>query len=164
MEDSMEKDNFLRNWDREFQTTIKVLKAYPLERQDYKPHEKSKSAKDLSWIFAAEEKSIISGIITGQIDFRNMPSPPENMKECISEFEKLHKENFNKMKNMPVAELNKTMKFPIGPKKMGDLRKIDVLWFLLMDQIHHRGQFSVYIRLAGGKIPSIYGPTADESW
>ncbi len=84
MDDSMEKDNFLRNWDREFQTTIKVLKAYPIERQDYKPHEKSKSAKDLSWVFAAEEKSIIFGILAGQIDFRNMPSPPESMKECIS--------------------------------------------------------------------------------
>ena len=40
----------------------------------------------------------------------------------------------------------------------------DVLWGILMDSIHHRGQFSVYLRMAGGKVPSIYGPSADEPW
>jgi|SRR5882672_5842572 len=33
-----------------------------------------------------------------------------------------------------------------------------------MDMIHHRGQFTVYSRIAGGKVPSIYGPSADEPW
>jgi uncharacterized damage-inducible protein DinB len=37
-------------------------------------------------------------------------------------------------------------------------------WLAVMDAVHHRGQMSVYIRLAGGKVPSIYGPTADEPW
>jgi uncharacterized damage-inducible protein DinB len=41
---------------------------------------------------------------------------------------------------------------------------IQVAWMILSDQIHHRGQFSVYLRMAGGKVPSIYGPTADEPW
>jgi len=36
----------------------------------------------------------------------------------------------------------------------------DVLWVELLDPIHHRGQVSVYLRLAGAKLPSIYGPTA----
>jgi uncharacterized damage-inducible protein DinB len=39
---------------------------------------------------------------------------------------------------------------------------VDALWLELFDHIHHRGQFSVYVRLAGAKLPSIYGPTADE--
>jgi uncharacterized damage-inducible protein DinB len=29
---------------------------------------------------------------------------------------------------------------------------------------HHRGQLSVYLRLNDQPVPSIYGPTADESW
>ena len=60
--------------------------------------------------------------------------------------------------------LNKTVQFPVGPGKMGDFRAMDVLWTSLMDQVHHRGQFSVYLRLAGAKVPSIYGPSADEPW
>jgi len=43
-------------------------------------------------------------------------------------------------------------------------RRMDFLWFLLMDMVHHRGQFSVYLRMADGKVPSIYGPSADEPW
>ena len=61
-------------------------------------------------------------------------------------------------------ELNKTVKFFVAPKQMGDLRKMDVLWYMLMDSVHHRGQFSVYLRMADGKVPSIYGPSADEPW
>ena len=39
-----------------------------------------------------------------------------------------------------------------------------VLWLMLNDSIHHRGQLSVYERMAGGLVPSIYGPSADEPW
>jgi uncharacterized damage-inducible protein DinB len=28
---------------------------------------------------------------------------------------------------------------------------------------HHRGQLSVYLRQVGAKVPSIYGPSADEN-
>ena len=47
---------------------------------------------------------------------------------------------------------------------MGDVRIMDIFWLMLMDSVHHRGQFSVYLRMSGGKVPSIYGPTADEPW
>jgi uncharacterized damage-inducible protein DinB len=47
---------------------------------------------------------------------------------------------------------------------MGDIPVYAFLWAMLADQIHHRGQLSVYLRMAGGKVPSIYGPSADEPW
>lgn len=62
------------------------------------------------------------------------------------------------------ADLDKTIQVFAGPGKMADVRKIDFFWFILMDSIHHRGQFSVYLRMAGGKVPAIYGPSADEKW
>jgi uncharacterized damage-inducible protein DinB len=34
----------------------------------------------------------------------------------------------------------------------------------LHDQIHHRGQLTVHLRMAGGRVPSIYGPSKDEPW
>jgi uncharacterized damage-inducible protein DinB len=36
-----------------------------------------------------------------------------------------------------------------------------LLWTALFDAVHHRGQLSTYIRPMGGKVPSIYGPSAD---
>lgn len=56
------------------------------------------------------------------------------------------------------------MKFFVAPKQMGDVRIMDIFWMMVMDMVHHRGQFSVYLRMAGGKVPSIYGPSADEPW
>jgi uncharacterized damage-inducible protein DinB len=49
-------------------------------------------------------------------------------------------------------------------RERSDMRTADVLWTGVMDTVHHRGQFSVYLRMAGGKVPSIYGPSADEPW
>src|SRR5205807_8214769 len=37
-----------------------------------------------------------------------------------------------------------------------------LLWLALFDAVHHRGQLSTYIRPMGGKVPSVYGPSADD--
>ena len=34
--------------------------------------------------------------------------------------------------------------------------------FMMNHLIHHRGQYSVYLRLKNVPLPRIYGPTADE--
>ena len=159
-----EKDNFFGNWDREFQTTLKVLKAFPINNQDYRPHKKSRSAKELAWTFVVEEQMAVNGLLSGKMDFENMPKPPASMKDVISTYEKSHKGVMNKLKKANESAYNKTIKFFVAPKKMADFRRMDVLWMFLMDTIHHRGQFSVYLRMAGGKVPSIYGPSADEPW
>jgi uncharacterized damage-inducible protein DinB len=66
--------------------------------------------------------------------------------------------------NTPESRLLETVPFFTGPKQMGNVRVIDILWFMLLDSIHHRGQLSVYVRMTGGKVPSIYGPSGDEPW
>jgi uncharacterized damage-inducible protein DinB len=33
---------------------------------------------------------------------------------------------------------------------------------ILNHMIHHRGQLTVYLRLTGVPVPSLYGPSADE--
>lgn len=158
------KEQFVNTWEREFQTTLKVLKAYPHDRQDYKPHEKSKSAKELAWIFASEESVAFPGIIAGKIDWTAMPKAPDTFKEVLVAYENIHKEALAKVHKADDVQLQGMMKFFVAPKKEGDVPKMDLLWMMLMDQIHHRGQFSVYLRLVGAKVPSIYGPTADEPW
>src|SRR5438309_11021457 len=131
-----EKQQFLDTWGRECLTTLKVLKAYPPAKADLKPHERCRSAKELAWTFVFEG-------IGGERAFRLLG---------------------DKIRKASDAELNQTIKFFTGPKQMADVRRLDFFWFLLMDMVHHRGQLSVYLRMAGGKVPSIYGPSADEPW
>jgi uncharacterized damage-inducible protein DinB len=164
MEDVMtEKEMFMRTWEREFQTTLRVLKAYPKDKLDLKPSEKSRSARELLSIFAGEE-SMIGGVCKGEIDFQNMPKAPETHEGIVAAYEGTHREMVEQVKNMPEADFNSSMPFAVGPKQMGQVRKADILWMVVMDKVHHRGQLSVYTRMAGGKVPSIYGPTADEPW
>jgi uncharacterized damage-inducible protein DinB len=65
---------------------------------------------------------------------------------------------------MPASALQATITVPAGKGVTADVRKLDFLWLMLNDQIHHRGQLSVYTRMAGGKVPSMYGPSGDEPW
>ena len=159
-----EKDEFIKNWEREFQTTLKVLKSYPENKLDLKPAEKSRSAKELAWTLNNEEKVLINGAISGKFDFFNTPAPPSTLQEIITIYERNHNENVIKVNKMTEQDMNKPIQFMSGPNKMADMRTADVLWTGIMDTVHHRGQFSVYLRMAGGKVPSIYGPSADEPW
>ncbi len=159
-----EKDQFIQVWEREFQTTLKVLKAYPHDKHSLQPHSKSPSAKDLAWRIVTEESVFVKGALTGEFDFMNLPKPPATMQDVIFTYERNHKESVEKLKKAGDADLNKMIKFMVAPKTMGDIRSADTLWMMMMDTIHHRGQFSVYLRMADGKVPSIYGPSADEPW
>ena len=38
---------------------------------------------------------------------------------------------------------------------------LNFLALALKHSIHHRGQLSTYLRPMGGKVPGIYGPSAD---
>ena len=159
-----EKDQFLATFQRECATTLKLLRAYPADRGDFKPHERSNSARQLAWTFVLEQ-GIVDMAIKGKIDFSQpMPPAPATYSDCVAAFEGACRQTVARVTGASDAELSRTVQFPVGPGKMGDFRAMDVLWTTLMDQIHHRGQLSVYIRLAGGKVPSIYGPTADETW
>jgi uncharacterized damage-inducible protein DinB len=159
-----EKEQFIQNWEREFQTTLKVLKAYPADKLSLKPHERSRSAGELAWTLAGEETLIIGGVIKGNIDFSNMPPSPASLHEILDTYERKHKELVAGVRKLSDGDFEKKMKFMVAPKTMGDIRRADVCWMVLLDSVHHRGQFSVYLRMAGGKVPSIYGPTADEPW
>jgi uncharacterized damage-inducible protein DinB len=158
-----EKDQFLSTMAREYPTTMRVLKAYPADKSDLKPHAKSKSARELAWMFVTEQKACEMAL-DGALELGKMPKPPATLPEVIASYEKAHAEFVDRLKETPEADLNKTVKFMTGPKQMGDMRKMDILWFMLMDCVHHRGQMSVYLRLADAKVPSIYGPSADEPW
>jgi uncharacterized damage-inducible protein DinB len=160
-----EKDMFLQSFERECQTTLRILRAYPPGESELKPHERSKSARELAWIFTLEQLAIADAAIKGQLDFsKPRPEPPATFMEVIPAFEKASRATATRVAQMNEGDLNQTMKFPSGPGTMSDQRRIDVLWVSLMDQIHHRGQLSVYLRMSGAKVPSIYGPSADEPW
>ncbi|HEY3296985.1 MAG TPA: DinB family protein [bacterium] len=159
-----ERETFLETWDREHKTTVKVLRAYPAGKDDIKPAPLCKSAVELAGVFVAEQSGLIGGIVKGQIDWSGFHKPPASIPEVVAKLEADYATVAAGVRGMSEADWNAKMEFPVGPKQMGLVRRGDLLWSMVHDMIHHRGQFSIYLRMAGGKVPSIYGPTADEPW
>lgn len=159
----MDKGEYLATREREFETTIKVLRAFPKEKEHLKPTEKGASVRQLARTFVMEEV-LLQKLLRGEPLDSAPPGEPPSIAESIDAYQEAFKETNGLVRGMSDEELAQTVKFFVAPRKLGDVRKIDLAWMLLLDSIHHRGQFSVYLRLAGARVPSIYGPTADEPW
>lgn len=159
-----EKEQYLRVNEDEAQRTLRLLRAYPADKADLKPSDRMGSAKDVAWVLALSNY-VVDPILKGELSGAGkLPPAPSSWQETLSAFEESHRAATDKIRNMKDEDMNGTVRMPVGPGKVGDLRRGEVLWMFLHDRIHHRGQLSVYCRLAGAKVPSIYGPSGDEPW
>jgi uncharacterized damage-inducible protein DinB len=161
------KQQYLGSFNHEHATTMKVLRAYPIDKMDLRPAPKSKTARELAWMFALDQGLLEKALTTGfdwSVPPAKMPDPPASMDAILKVLEDNHQRLNGIVEQMGDERFFETVKFFVAPKTLADMPKIQFMWFVLCDQIHHRGQMSVYLRMADGKVPSIYGPTADEPW
>ena len=161
------KQRFLETYEREHQTTMRVLRAYPADKSEFRPNNLCKSARELAWVFAIERglgKMVLNDAFASGMPSGKMPEVPESWDAVLTAADETHNEFVDLVRSMPDEKLDETVKFFTAPKTLSDVRRIDFLWFLLHDEIHHRGQFSIYLRAAGGRVPSIYGPSEHEPW
>jgi uncharacterized damage-inducible protein DinB len=152
------KQDLLELAKKEYTTTVRMLKAFPAEKGDFKPHERSQEAVRLASTFIFEMYLCamhLFGDIVDRSKFQNYK--PANMDEAIKDFEKESADMIARLEALPEKDLEKTVEFA-GKKFLADKFAL----MMICDQIHHRGQLSVYVRMAGGKVPSIYGPSADD--
>lgn len=116
----------------------------------------------------AQEHGLAMMVMSRQFSpavFETPPPPaPEPWDEMLAAVEKTGADYRVMISGMSDEQLAEPVTFVTGPKQMGDIPGLAFLWMMLHDHIHHRGQFSIYLRMAGGRVPSIYGPSADEPW
>lgn len=161
------KQYFLDNYEKEHATTMKVLRAFPRERAELRPHPRSKSALELAWVFVLERglgEMLMQDAFAKGPPAGEAPPTPESWDEVLSALEAAHRRFAEVVRGFSDEQMQEQVSFFTAPQTMGKYTRMDAAWFLLFDQIHHRGQFSVYLRMADAKVPSIYGPTADEPW
>jgi len=152
-----EKDILKTVMTREFATTLRVIQAFPQAELDFKPHQRSRNAESLLKGFVFEI-GVMIGAIRHNIDMDKLHQyQPNDLLQISDDFEKNSSDLLKEFETADQQRLNAKVEF-FGR----EMRVIDILWGMTLDQIHHRGQLSVYIRMAGGRVPSIYGPSADE--
>ncbi len=162
------KQRFLETYEMEHATTMRVVRAYPADQAEYRPNDRCKTARELAWIFAMESKLgamvVLKDVFASGMPSGKPPEAPSSWEAVVDAIEQGHKELADAIRQLPDEKLDETSKFMVGPKQLGDVRRMDFLWFLLHDEIHHRGQLSIYLRAVGGRVPSIYGPSEHEPW
>jgi len=144
---------------KEYSTTLRVMRAFPPDKKDFKPHERSQEAIRLVSTFIFEMYLLESYLFGDQIDRSRFSAyKPENMEAAIADFEKESSQVIERMDILSDDDFKKPIQFA-GREFSAD----EFTLMMIHDQIHHRGQLSVYVRMAGGKVPSIYGPSADDT-
>lgn len=146
----------------EFPAFVRVLKALPQGRLDYRPDPKARTAADLAWVLAEEEAALLSLIETGVVDWKETKAPA-TVDEIVSSYERSAKAVTERLEKLDGAGWMKNGKFLVGGQPAWETTIDGFVWGFLLDAIHHRGQLSTYLRPMGGKVPSIYGPSADDS-
>ena len=139
---------------------IRVLRAVPSDQADYRPHPRSTCTRDLVWLLASELHDACELIDRGKVEF--VPRPAPNVSESLAAYEKNADELGRRLAKVDDAAWDRNAQFVVDGSVVWETSLGDMLYGFLFDAIHHRGQLSTYLRPMGAKVPSIYGPSADD--
>ncbi len=153
-------DFLLADFENEAQTTLRVLEAVPNEHLDYRPDPKAKTGLGLVRHIALEDEWLLNCIANGVFT-----PPPDDSDACgimspadgVARYKEKVPTAIGRVRAMSGEAL-------ASPLNLFDMMKGPGVTFLAMalkHSVHHRGQLSTYLRAMGGKVPGIYGPTAD---
>ena len=139
---------------------VRVLKAIPDGQADYRPHPRSTSTGDLVWLLASELRDACELLDHGEVSFVLRPAP--GLSESIAVYERNADDLQKRLAVVDDDKWDGKARFLVNGTVVWETTLGDMLFGFLFDAIHHRGQLSSYLRPMGGKVPSIYGPSADD--
>jgi len=156
----------LPEFDNEMRLTRKTLERLPDETFDWKPHAKSMSMGRLAG-HLAELPGFAMAIV--RTDGMNLdkgeykPAVVTNRAEVLEVFDKNVAATREAIAGATDDHLRQPWHLIYQEKKLFEAPRIAAIRGMMMNHIiHHRGQFTVYLRLNDVAVPSIYGPSADE--
>ena len=137
--------------------TARVLAA--VHEGDWRPDPKSRSARELAWHIAASERWFISS--AGQCKFEGgQDGPlPATLDVIRTHYDSGWDADLAQLSTLSGEQLLALTDF-FGMK----LPLYTLLNFAQIHTIHHRAQLGTYLRPLGGKVPDIYGGSADNPW
>ena len=164
----MLKDALLKEFDLELPYTRRSLERVPLEKFDWKPHEKSMTLGWLATFLALVPTWGNMVIEVEDFDIRKAsaglrPEMPTTQAQLLAIFD----QNYGKFRDALAGTTDPHLQLP------WTIRNGDEIWFtqprwlalrayILNHIVHHRAQLGVYLRLHGIAVPAIYNDSADE--
>lgn len=162
-------DAFLAELDHEAATTRRVLERMPEGRGDWKPHERSMTLGRLCGHIA--ELPSWGRVVLSENAFDVAGAQARGFEAFVAEDRAGLLERFDAgvaslreaAQGYPDERMRDPWTLSQGDQVIFSSPRVAALrGFVFSHGIHHRGQLSVYLRLLGVPVPSIYGPSADE--
>jgi uncharacterized damage-inducible protein DinB len=145
-------------------TTRKMLERVPQDLLAWKPHEKSRTLGELAAHIAHLPGLFIATLNQDEFDRYDYTSAGETVSDILETFDRNIASALEVLKTLSDERLFAPWRYRYGTRVVFELPRFVVIRTTALNHlIHHRGQLSVYLRLLGIPLPSVYGPTADES-
>jgi uncharacterized damage-inducible protein DinB len=157
-----EIDTFRTVWDREAQSTIRLLEALPTDQYDFRSDPKGRSIGELAWHLSEIDGCLSFGVAERRFKFEDsLPElvRPREVHLLAPGYRRVHELAVSRLQKIKNEELEDSITYFDG--RPMTIR--DVLWgALLHHTIHHRAQLVLMCRMAGGVPPGLYGPNREE--
>ena len=165
----MLKAHLLAQLDRETSRSRKVLQHMPDGKGDWKPHEKSMAFEYLAHLVATIPSWIAMQVTKPELDLapkEGTASLKYEKKTTGAEFVRALDQNAADARKALSDCTEEHLSTQWQLKVAGNVVQQDTRANMIQDSLshwsHHRGQMTVYLRLLGAKVPSTFGPSADD--
>ena len=163
MNDKAFAQEFARELQAEVPSTAKCLERIPLEKFDWKPHERSMQLGYLALLTGEIPRWITHIILHPEIDLATFEHPhPKTAGELAQLFKESVEEAVQTLNKVEDDDLNEKFELKTNGDVVLSSTKREQVAQCINHMVHHRGQLTVYMRLLDIPVPSIYGPSADD--
>ena len=157
--------SLLPEFDQEMAATRRLLERVPDTDPEWKPHPKSFPVAHLAQLLAWMPGWIGQTLTSTE---RDLAAGDGYGIEKTAALLAMFDDNVRTSRAAIAAAKDSDYEVPWSLKMKGDVLFTLPRGVVVRQHIthlsHHRGQMTVYLRLLNVPVPSIYGPTADESW
>jgi len=156
----------LAELEQEAVATRRILEATPADQYAWKPNEKGRSMGELCAHIATIPAGISEILASDGFDFSQRPPEvpaPASREDLLAMFDHSLEQARGWLEGLGDGALA-TWTMTMGGEEIMSMPKVAAIRMMMLNhQYHHRGQLSAYLRAAGARVPSVYGPTADEN-
>ena len=161
-------DFFAAQLEREAPLSRKALDRVPEGKADWKPHDKSMPLGYLSQLVATMPSWITMSVLQDELDLKPVsgpgykPPPTDTRAKLLGVHDEAVAKALADLRKTNDKHLTTPWKLLVGGRVVMEQPRYEVIADTFTHLAHHRGQLTVYLRLNGASVPSIYGPSADE--
>ncbi len=158
--------SFLAEFEQEASITRKFLERLPQDKLTWKPHERSMTAGQLALHVAGTPGQVVGMVAADSVpppDFSAEIPQPQSVQEVLDALDQSISAVRDILPGFDDARMQQSWSIAADGKEIMAMPRVAAIRMIMLSHwIQHRGQFSVYLRLLGQKVPSSYGPSADE--